>query len=299
MSSRVRIGVIVIAALAGFVVLLEVLERVSPAPEGPRSSSYATSPQGLAGYASVLQRAGHPIRRLRTSVTDDPPPTDATLIVLDPDVMEPDEAQAIGDWVRSGGRLVAGGAGDSGWLDEVIPHVPVWEPGGETEREPLLPVIETSDVEEVRAYEFGGWHELGNTLPVIGPADAPLVVTARSGEGSVALLADTSPLHNRALDQADNAMFGLNLVGGARKPVAFLETVHGYGASRGLGGLPTNVKWVLIGLALTTLVALWAAGRRFGPIEDSDESLPPPRIEYVDALASSLARTKPDKEARP
>jgi hypothetical protein len=299
MSSRVRIGVIVIAALAAFIVLLEVLERISPAPEGPRSSSYATSPQGIAGYASVLQRAGHPIRRLRTSVTDDAPPTDATLIVLDPDVMEPDEAKAIGDWVRSGGRLVAGGAGDSGWLDEVIPHVPRWEPDGETEREPLLGVIETSDVEVVRAHEFGAWHELGNTLPVIGPADAPLVVTVRSGEGSVALLADASPLHNRALDEADNAMFGLNLIGGARKPVAFLETVHGYGVSRGFGGLPANVKWVLLGLALTTLMALWAAGRRFGPIEDIDEELPPPRVEYVDALASALARTKPDKEARP
>ena len=117
-----------VAALAAFIVLLEVLERVSPAPEGPRSSSYATSPQGLAAYASVLQRAGHPVRRLRTSVTDDAPPTDVTLIVLDPDVMEPDEAKAIGDWVRSGGRLVAGGAGDSGWLDEVIAHVPAWIP---------------------------------------------------------------------------------------------------------------------------------------------------------------------------
>ena len=94
-------------------------------------------------------------------------------------------------------------------------------------------------------------------------------------------------------------MFGLALTGGARKPVAFLETVHGYGASRGFGGLPTNVKWVLLGLALTTLVALWAAGRRFGPIEDADESLPPPRVEYVDALASALVRTKPDKEDRP
>ena len=54
---------------------------------------------------------------------------DATLIVLDPDVMEPDEATAIGEWVRAGGRLVAGGTGDSGWLEEVIGEVPRW---GET-----------------------------------------------------------------------------------------------------------------------------------------------------------------------
>ena len=94
-------------------------------------------------------------------------------------------------------------------------------------------------------------------------------------------------------------MFGLALTGGARRRVAFLETVHGYGVSRGFGGLPTRVKWVLLGLALTTLVALWAAGRRFGPTEDPEEPPPPPRVEYVDALASALVRTKSDKEARP
>ena len=112
--------------------------------------------------------------------------------MLDPDVMEPEEAQAIGEWVRSGGRLVAGGAGDSGWLDEVISTSRrAGSPTATLDRGPLVPVTETSGVEEVRAFECGAWHELGSTLPVIGPPDAPLVVTARSGEGSVALLADT------------------------------------------------------------------------------------------------------------
>lgn len=300
MSSRARVGLIVVAALVAFVVVLELLERASPAPEGPRSSSYATAPEGLAAYASVLQRAGHPIRRLRTRVADDPPPLDATLVVLDPEVMEPEEAEAIGEWVRSGGRLVAGGSGDAGWLDEVIVDVPRWQPDGPAGRSPLVPVVETSGVHEVRTFERGAWHELGQNLPVLGPPDAPLLVTARAGEGSVALLADPSALHNRGLDRADNAMFGLALVGGARRPVAFLETVHGYGVSRGFGGLPTRVKWVLLGLALTALVALWAAGRRFGPIEDPEEPPPPPRVEYVEALASALVRTKPGKEeARP
>ena len=57
--------------------------------------------------------------------------------------------------------------------------MPVWGPDGETRARAALPVTETAGVEEVRAYEFGAWHELGRTLPVIGPADAPLVVTAR------------------------------------------------------------------------------------------------------------------------
>ena len=110
----------------------------------------------------------------------------------------------------------------------------------------------------------------------------------------VVVLADTSPLSNEGLGAADNAAFGVALAGGT--PVAFLETVHGYGVSRGFGGLPTEVKWTLLGLLLTSLVAVWAAGRRFGPPEDPDTDPPPPRVEYVEALAGSLARTKPDKE---
>ena len=57
------------------------------------------------------------------------------------------------------------------------------------------------------------------------------------------------------------------------------------------------MKWVIIGLALTALVAMWAAGRRLGPPEDPDIAPSPPRVEYVDALATALVRSKPDKEA--
>ena len=248
----------------------------------------------------MLQRAGHPVRRLRTSVADEPPPLDATLIVLDPDVMEPEEATAIGEWVRSGGRLVAGGAGDSGWLDEVIDDAPRWEPDGAVDRAPAR--AGDGDVRRrggarVRERRLA---RARRNLPVIGPPDAPLVVTARCGRGQ----RRAARRHRRrsrtaGSTHADNAMFGLALTGGARRPVAFLETVHGYGVSRGFGGLPTRVKWVLLGLALTTLVALWAAGRRFGPTEDPEDQPPPPRMEYVDALAVRAGRTKPDKEARP
>jgi hypothetical protein len=74
--------------------------------------------------------------------------------------------------------------------------------------------------------------------------------------------------------------------------VAFLETVHGYGVARGFGGLPTRVKWALLGLAMAGLAAVWAAGRRLGPPEEPDTALPPARVEYVEALAAALARAK-------
>ncbi|HEY6889817.1 MAG TPA: DUF4350 domain-containing protein [Solirubrobacter sp.] len=294
-DGRVRVALGIGAFLLLFAVVLLVVDRFTQEPKGPPSSSYATTPQGLAAYASVLQRSGHPVRRLRTRISDDAPPIDQTLVVLDPDVMEPEEARAIGDWVRRGGRLVAGGAGDASWLDEVLDAPPTWEDGGGARRRTLVPAADTAGVREV-ASRGGGWHDLGGTLPLIGPANGPLLVTTREGEGEVALLADATPLRNEGLDLADGAALGIALAGNDKQTVAFLETVHGYGVSRGFGGLPAQVKWALLGLALTALIAVWSAGRRFGPPEDPDSEPPPPRVAYVDALAAALVRAKPEKD---
>jgi hypothetical protein len=294
-DGRVRLALGIVVCLVAFAVVLAIVDRLTPEPKGPKSSSYATSSQGLAAYASVLQRSGHPVRRLRTRIADEAPPTAQTLVVLDPDVMEPEEARAIGEWVRSGGNLVAGGRGESAWLEEVLAGAPTWEDGGGRLRRTLVPVGVTAGVDEVVS-DGGGWHDLGGVLPVIGPADGPLLVTTRAGEGSVALLADTTPLTNAELDQADGAALGLALAGGRGRTVAFLETVHGYGVARGFGGLPARVRWTLLGLALTALIAVWAAGRRFGEPEDPDTEAPPPRVAYVDALAAALERAKPEQD---
>ena len=83
------------------------------------------------GRLRVAARAhGAPVRRLRTPVKERRPRVGETLIVVEPDVLEPDEARAIGAWVRSGGRLVASGRGDFGWLEEVLADPPVWTPNG-------------------------------------------------------------------------------------------------------------------------------------------------------------------------
>ncbi|HWK29400.1 MAG TPA: DUF4350 domain-containing protein [Solirubrobacter sp.] len=291
-DGRVRGTLAIAAGLVAFAVVLAIVDRLTPEPKGPPSSSYATAPAGLAAYASVLQRSGIPVRRLRTPVAKRAPRAGETLIVLDPDVLEPKEAQAIGAWVRAGGRLVAGGAEDASWLDAVLDAPPAWRPADAAARGTLVPVTETAGVRAVRA--GGSWKDLGAALPAIGPPRAPFLVTAEAGRGSVALVADATPLQNRALARGDNAALGVALAAG--RPVAFLETVHGYGVARGFGGLPAHVRWTLLGLALTALVAIWAVGRRFGPPEDPDTDPPPPRVAYVDALAAALARAK--EEAR-
>jgi uncharacterized protein DUF4350 len=278
------------AAVAAFVALLLVIDRLAPTPRGPESSSYATSRDGLAAYASLLARAGHPVRRLRRPVREVPPPVGDTLVLLDPTAIEAAEARAIGAWVRRGGRLVAGGP-RSAWLTEVLGSPPRWGGDAPDGRAVLVPVPETAGVEEVRS-DGGAWDRIRGALPAIGPPGKPLLVVARSGRGSVALLADPAPLQNRLLAGADDAALGLALAGGRGRAVAFLETVHGYGAARGLAGLPRRVRWTLAGLALAALVAMWSLGRRLGPAEDAERPLPPPRAEFVDALAAALERTR-------
>jgi hypothetical protein len=233
------------------------------------------------------------VRRLRTRIAETAPRRDETLFVLEPDVMEPEETRAIADWVRAGGRLVAGGLAE--WVEALIETPPAWEPSDPGARTPLAPV---AGVSEVHSLAGGGWEDVGGALPRLGPAASPLLVSVRAGEGRVELLADVSVLQNRGFGRADNAALGIDLAGGAGRPVAFLETVHGYGVARGFGGLPANVRWTVIGLGLTALVAIWSIGRRFGPAEDPDTEPAPPRVAYVDALAAALARAEPEKKER-
>ena len=118
------------------------------------------------------------------------------------------------------------------------------------------------------------------------------IETRRRGRGSLLLLSDSSPLQNRFLGDGDNAAFGLALAGGRSRPVAFLESYHGYGTGSGLSALPLSWKLLLAGLGLSALVYMVARGRRFGPPEEEGRTLAPPRREYVDSLAAVVARSR-------
>jgi len=291
-TPRGRLWAGLAAATAIFCAAIVIIDRLAPAPAGPRSSSYATAPAGLAAYADLLRRAGHPVLRRQRPVAEERVAPGSTLVVLDARAVAPDEARAIGAFVRGGGRLIAGGTRAAPWLDralgtEELTRVPT--PGGAAR--PLAPVPEIAGVSEVRTADGGAWASLGPALPVLGRPDEPLAVVVRRGRGRALLLADASPLQNRLLGAADNAALGLAAAGRPARPVVFLETVHGYGSATGLAALPARAKWVLAGLLLAGLALVWSRARRLGPPEEEELPLPPPRADYVDALAGALLRT--------
>ena len=272
------------------------LERYLDEPGGPAGSSFSTGPDGIAAYAELLRAEGHAVSALREAPAEAELDPRATVVVVDPEGLAAADARALRRFVERGGRLVAGGSEPEAWLDALLDRPPAWSPGGPTRARPLVPVPETAGLELVTAAGDGAWQRSGAALAALGRADRALLAVAAPGAGSVALLADTSPLHNRRLAVADNAALGLALAGGRERPVAFAESVHGFGRT-GFAALPLRWRFALAGLCAAALVLMAARARRLGPPQRPGRDLPPPRSDYAYALAGALARTRRPGEA--
>ena len=294
-------GRIVVAVVLGVVVAvnlaLAAVDRLTRGPEGPASSSYATAPEGVAAYADLLARNGHPVVRLRDPLGEAQLDPNSTLVLLDPGPLGAEERAALARFVEGGGLLVAGGYAPGRWVADLLAEPPTWAPGGPQVARPLVPVLAVRGVEEVETAGLGVWEDAGEALPVLAGDQDTVAVVATRGRGRMTLIADTSILHNRLLGRRDNAAFGLAVAGEPRRPVTFVESVHGYGRASGLTAVPGRWAWALAGLGLAALLLMWARGRRLGPPEDEERDLPPPRLEYVESLAAVLARTKRPGEA--
>lgn len=279
---------IVVAAVIAFNVVLSGLGSIiTPPPGGPASSSFSTGSDGLEAYADLLKRQGHDVTRLRSEIDGIDLPVGATVVVADPQQLTPAEAAHLDDFVRGGGRLVLAGPTSTEAVAAItgtpmsavsadpVEEIDVWLP---------VPVVGTATV--LTGDEGSRWFDVGSLLPVAGADGQATVVVGAVGDGEVVAVADTGPLLNQHLAEADNAAFGLGLAGPER-PVIFAESVHGYAAT-GLDAVPSSWKWAALGLAIALVAGLWAAGTRFGPPEPFERALRPPRRDHVDAVAADL-----------
>jgi hypothetical protein len=287
-STRWRIAIGIVAGIVALDLALHFIGNLTGGtPGGPESSSYATQRDGAGAFAELLGRFDHPVDRVRKTPSETTLDPKSTVFLLDPDGVATKDARALRTFVESGGRLVAGGP-DTRWARALVPKLP---------RGAAHVARFRSGALSLRSAGVRAWTAPGDATPLARGPHGILAVAKRVGPGQVILLADPSPLQNRLLGRADNAAFGLALAGQAHRPTAFLESYHGYGRSSGLTALPLAWKLLLAGLGLATLVWMVARGRRFGPPATRTRDLPPPRSEYVDALAGVLARTRRRDEA--
>lgn len=296
MRARVVVGLVVVV----FALNLAAIAAGSlspPSPEGPPSSSYSTTDAGVGAYADLLEDRGYDVRRQRGSLADAVLRPGETLVLLDPEDLPPDEVDAVRRFVVDGGRLVAGAHGPA-WLPGLLGDAPTWvDRPADGEDRPFVPVPEVRGVERVTAPGAGSWDDPGRALPVLGTPSRTLLVVTTLGRGRIALLADTSALRNAWLDQADNAALGVALAGETGGTVVFAEGVHGFGAARGLAAIPVRWRWALVLAGAAGLVWVASRVRRVGPPERGSRALPPPRREFVDAVAAALGRSDDRGEA--
>jgi hypothetical protein len=137
----------------------------------------------------------------------------------------------------------------------------------------------------------GSFSDPGSGRVAVGDSGTSLVTVDRVGQGEIYFVADSSMLTNGYLGEADNASFALALAGEQGRPVVFAEGVHGYGRQRGWRAIPHQWKIALLFLAIAAIVYVWSRARRFGAPDRKARALPPPRSDYVRALATTLERT--------
>jgi hypothetical protein len=276
----------------GAIVAINVVLSLLPGPSGPGGSSYATSGRGLAAWADLLGEYGYEVDRLRKRPDRARLDARATIVVADPGTLTRGEADALLDFVDRGGRLVAAAHGEPHWMDRLVPRRPLWIDDAPERWSVSSRARETQSVESVESAGDGAWEPGGSGTPLLeaGVASA-LVVAADRGRGRIVLVADASPLENRMLDRADNAALALGIAGDRDRPVRFAEAFHGYGEGRGLGALPVRWRLALLGLGLAIAVWMLARVRRIGPPDSEPDAPPPPRREFVDAMALTLERT--------
>jgi hypothetical protein len=290
-----RVGLYALAAAVGLAVLSAAINAAVPRQHGPPSSSYATTPAGLAAYAELLSRSGHPVVQLRRAPATGLLEPDETVVMLDPDAVLGSQGRALAAFVAAGGHLVTGGSNANAFLTAILRPAPRWVDAPPGPAGPVAAAPETAGVAHVVTLGRGGWSRAtgpAGLRAVLGrPGGAPLLLAGTRGRGRIDLLADASPLENRLLARADNARLGVNLAGGGRRRVVFVESVHGYGVARGLAALPGRWWWALGGLALAATA--WVAGRwrRLGPPSARGRALPPARSAYLHAMTTILRRT--------
>lgn len=303
MSGRRRPLLVSVGVLVMLVVVAFVLDADSRGPSGPPSSSYSTTPEGVAAWAALLGRFDHAVARTGSLAFGDLD-ADSTLVLLDAGELDDESLGHLATFVDSGGRLVAGGSGAAAIVEVVTGGARPQGSSTTVLSHVAAPVLETTRVSEVSGAGAGGWSSPELLLPILVDDSTVVAGIATStvapdrtgpdavGGGRLVAVADATVFDNEHLPLTDNAAFALAVVGEPGRPVVFSEGQHGYQGSDGLGAIPGDWRWFLAGTTAAALVWMLARSRRVGEPDQPRRELPPPRAEFVEAIAAGLARRK-------
>jgi hypothetical protein len=263
-------------------------------------SSFDTTSSGTAAFARLLIVNGHPVDQLASDLSPRSRYRFGDLFVLDATRWTSTNTRAVEELLAHGDTVTVSGQISS---IAVIQRI---DPGSKVQ-------WSSSPADTVTSFASSPFTDGVERLTSPGPGTfvvthggSGLVILARGSGGVLALaihhgglliaLASSSSLWNQYLASSDNAAFGLNLAAPPHSMVAFDEYAHGVGVpGRGLASLPGPWRFGLGAVLISLLAWIVSASRRFGPPQETERRLPPPRIGYVNAMATRLS-TRPINE---
>ena len=306
--------VLALAIAAGLVGLSR--ERLTDADT--RRSTFLSGPGGARGFAEALERLGvrvETVRRQAAVLDSAAPPRTLTAFVGPSRDLDASEGRAIAGLRRD---LLLAGPGASaairclGWdlRPRVRDTLPIAPPAGAEARPfPGAHAILRPRASAVTVDSSEG--EDGAPVTCTAPAARTVDTLLRTTGGrivalraalddgrTITLVADDALFSNRALRETGAGPFALGLVVPQYDRVVVDEYHHGYDASRSLGGatfdwtLHSPWGWAILQLAGVGVLALLAAGVRFGPVRSGIERRRRSPLEHVRALATALAAAR-------
>ena len=283
-----------------------------------RRSTFLAGPSGARGYAEALERLGVSVESFRRpTAAFDTIATTRTLVAF----LGPSRELAPRDGLEIAGLpsdlLLAGPGAAAAFrclgydvrprLRDSLELVP--PPGAE--RRPFPRVRAVLAPRAARAWVDSTDAEDGAPVACTAPTARTVDTLLRTAGGrlvalraalddgrTVTLVADDRLFSNRALRETGAGPFALGLVVPRYDRVLVDEYHHGFDASRSLGGAAWDWTvrspwgWAVLQLAAVGVLALLAAGVRFGPIRSGIERRRRSPLEHVRALATALAAAR-------
>jgi hypothetical protein len=315
--AELALGTVIVLALAvGAGVVGARRGRVTDADS--RRSTFLVGPLGARGYSDALRRLGVQVEPFRrpTAAFDTIARPGTVVAVLGPTrALAPDEGAAIA--ALHADLLLAGFGADAAfrclgydvrprWRDSLAVVSP---PGSEARRFPRARAVLARRTSSVVVDSAGP--DEGPVVTCTAPAARTVDTLLRTVGGqpvairvtltdtrTVTLVADDRLFSNVALRQTAAGPFALGLVVPRYQRVIVDEYHHGFDASRSLSGatwdwtLRSPWGWAVLQLVAVGVLALLAAGIRFGPIRQGIERRRRSPLEHVRALATALAAAR-------
>jgi hypothetical protein len=305
---------LVLAVVAGAVGA----RRARLTDEDRRRSTFLFGPGGARGWAEALERLGVRVERFRrpTAALDTLPRARTLLAFVGPSRgLTSREGQAVAA-LRSDLLLAGPGAGAAfrclgydvraRWRDSLVLMAPRDAAGrpfprarAELIRRASDVAVDSSDTEDGAAVTCTApsANRVDTLLRTPGGRIVALRETLDDGR-TVTLVADDRLFANRTLRETGAGPFALGLVVPRYDRVVVDEYHHGFDVSRSLAGAATDWMlgspwgWGILQLGAVGVLALLAAGVRFGPIRAGIERRRRSPLEHVRALATALAAAR-------